>query len=150
MLAVAEEMRSGPAPSASASSKGARAGRAAAALFLGKADEAVAEYLALLAEDPENAEWANNLAAALLVRATNAPGTMARDNAEALQYAERACRLKPDLVEACFNHGLALEALGQTVEARALFTELAARGDAWSAAAQEQLDDLRAGTVGQE
>ncbi len=155
VLGVAEEIRSGPEPSASSSSSttmstsGARAGRAAAALFLGRADEAVAEYEGLLAEDPDNLEWASNLAAALLVRATNTPETEARDNALALRHAERACRLKPGLVESCFNHGLALAALGRGLDAEAVFTRLAARRDAWSAAAQEQLDDLRAGTVGQ-
>jgi|CXWL01.1.fsa_nt_gi hypothetical protein len=148
VLAVAEEMRSGPESSSSPASSGTRAGRAAAALFLDKADEAVAEFLNLLAEEPDNAEWASNLAAALLVRATNAPETEARDNTEALKYAERACRLNPALVEACFNHGIALETLGKAVDARAVFTQLAARGDSWSAAAREQLDNLRAGTVG--
>lgn len=150
VLAVAEEMRSGPGASASSSSArathGTRAGRAAAALFLGKTDEAVAEYQALLAEDPDNANWASNLAAALLVRATNAPETEARDNNEALHYAERGCARNPAIVEACFNQGLALEALGKTAEAQSVFSQLAARGDSWREAAREQLDDMRAGT----
>lgn len=143
VLAVAGEMRSG-----SASSSSARAGRAAAALFLGQADEAVAGYLALTAEDPDNAEWASNLAAALLVRAASAPDAEESDRAEALRHAERACRTNPGLVEACFNRGLALAALGKGDEAQAVFARLAERGDAWSAAARDQLHQPGAGTEG--
>lgn len=141
VLAVAMEMRG----ERGSSSTGARAGRAAAALFVGESDAAVTEYAHLLAEDPDNATWESNLAAALLVRAADAPETAERDRTEALRHAERACRVSPALFEACFNQGLALFALGRTVEAQGVFALLAARDVAWSAAAQEYLAKPEAG-----
>lgn len=138
MLAVAGELRDRPA----AASTGARASAAAAALFLGEVDRAVAEYSRLAMDEPTTADWPSNLAAALLVRASASPGAAERDRLEALRYAEQAVRLDPALPEARFNRSLALKALGRVEEARRGFAELAARGDGWSAAASDQLRDL--------
>jgi len=99
----------------------------------------VVEYSDLVKADPENAEWACNLAAALLLRASKTPARAGNDEVEALRYADQAAHLNPKLVEAQFNRGLALEALGRANEARADFAKIAARGDAWSDAAREHL-----------
>jgi hypothetical protein len=89
MLAVAGELRDRPA----AASTGARASAAAAALFLGEVDRAVAEYSRLAMDEPTTADWPSNLAAALLVRASASPDGAERDRLEALRYAEQAARL---------------------------------------------------------
>lgn len=138
MLAVAAEIRDQP----QATSIEARAIRAAALLFLGDVDQAVAEYARLVKDEPASAEWASNLAAALLVRASTVPGSPDRDLPEALRHAEQAVRLDPTLSEAGFNRSLALKALGRFEEARRGLSEMAARGDAWSTAARDQLRDL--------
>lgn len=138
MLAVATEMRDQPEPRSIA----ARGSRAAALLFLGDVDQAAAEYSRLAQEEPASAEWSNNLAVALLVRASTGAGNADRDFSEALRHAERARSLDPALGEAEFNRCLALKGLGRVEEARRGFSEMAARGDAWSAAARDQLRDL--------
>ena len=143
MLAAATELRGQP----EATSAAARASRAAALLFLGDVDQAVAEYAGLVKDEPASAEWSSNLAAALLVRASAVPGAADRDLSEALRHAEQAVRQDPALSEAGFNRSLALKALGRVEEARRGFSEMAARGDAWSAAARNQLRDL-AGAAG--
>ena len=137
----------------SAPSVAGRASRAAAALFTGSADEAVVTYSQLVQEEPQSAEWASNLAAALIVRASSgadtegpaegAPGANGqRDKEEALRLAQLALRLDPALSEARFNLGLALKLMGRVGEARQVFSELEARSDPWREAAREQLRSL--------
>ncbi len=140
MFAVAAEIRD----QSQAASTAARASRAAALLLLGDVDQAVAEYARLVRDEPASAGWSSNLAAALLVRALTVPGSADHDLPEALRHAEQAARLDPALSEAGFNRGLALKALGRVEEARRGFNEMAERGDAWSAAARDQLRDLPA------
>lgn len=143
-LGLAKEMRSGGVPA----SKEARAARAAAALFLGEVDEAVVEFADLVEAEPEKAAWACNLAAALLVRAATIPANAAGDLQGALRYADQAARLNPGLVEARFNRGIALEALGRTSDAQQAFAEVVAYGDSWSEAAREHLTELDVGPKG--
>jgi tetratricopeptide (TPR) repeat protein len=141
MLAAAGELRA----RAANSSGGARASRAAAALFAGDVEMAVAGYEQLLQDDPGTAAWASNLAAALLVHAADEGETLDRrdrDAESALRHAEAALRLDSELPEARFNRGLALKALGRSEEAQQTFTEIERQGGSWSAAAREQLRDI--------
>ena len=138
MLAAAGEIRDRMA----ATSASLRGSRAAAALFLGESEQAISEYSRLVLDEPTNAEWSSNLSAALLVRASTAPGNASRDRADALSYAERALRLDPRLGEASFNRSLALKALGRIDEARRGFEAIAKENDSWSAAARDELRDL--------
>lgn len=140
MLAVAGELRAGAGVSA-----GARAGRAAAALFAGDAEAAVRDFEQLRRDDPKSAEWASNLAAALLVRAGSeaaTPELRDQDAQAALQQAEAALELDSNLDEARFNQGLALQMLGRSEEARKVFAMIEAQGGMWSAAARDELRDI--------
>lgn len=140
MLAVAGELRTGAGVST-----GARAGRAAAALFAGDVEAAVRGFEQLRRDDPKSAEWASNLAAALLVRAgseAGLPELRDGDAKSALQQAEAALQLDPNLDEARFNHGLALKRLGRSEEARTVFAAIESQGGEWSAAARDELRDI--------
>lgn len=117
-----------------------RGSRAAAALFAGDDDRAIALFSQLTRDDPATAAWPCNLAAALLVRAA-IRGTKA-DETEALRSAEAALRLDPNLVEARFNRGLALKATGRLEEARLAFSEIQGEGDGWGEAVKAQLREL--------
>lgn len=138
VLAVAGEI-TGRAATASIVAK---ASRAAAALFAGDVEGAVAGYSQLVRDEPGAAAWASNLAAALMVRASrrnDGAGPQNDDILKALEFAEKAHQLEPGLDEARFNRALALEMLSRTEESRRAFEEIAARGHPWSGAARDHL-----------
>ena len=94
-----------------------RAAAATADLVVGRVDDAIARLEALTRERPDQAMLWNDLAAACLVRHAGGGGSVWAD--KALQAADRALALDPELEEALFNRALALEAAGNLEAARA-------------------------------
>jgi tetratricopeptide (TPR) repeat protein len=105
-----------------------------AATLLGDLDEAVDNLAIASLAAPHDARVANDVAAAYYERAerSNRP----EDLPAALDAAERAVRLQPQLLEAWFNRALALTALGLRADAEAAWREYRAR-DGHSVWAQE-------------
>lgn len=86
----------------------AQLGRANSLLALGRAEEAIAAYLAAARSEPDNIDLHVNLGAALFQR---------QRNEEALVWLERALLLQPGHPGAMRNHALVLQALQQPVGA---------------------------------
>jgi tetratricopeptide (TPR) repeat protein len=85
--------------------------------LLGRHDEAVTMAYRAVIADPENAQWHDRVAWALL--------SAERQFADAEQAARTAIGLDPDEAHYYFTHGMALDALGHADQARqALLTSL--------------------------
>lgn len=96
---------------------GTRPVAASAALIAGDANRAISILEAAVRGDARRARLYSDLSAAYLVRAaqTNSPA----DLSTALAMANRALEMDRALPEALFNRALALQAIGQTADARA-------------------------------
>ena len=105
-----------------------------ASLLSGDANAAVASLSIAALAAPNDAQVANDLAAAYYERAGRLG--YAEDLAPALDAAERAVRMQPDLLEAWFNRALIITALGLRIEARSAWQEYLRR-DASSSWANE-------------
>lgn len=90
---------------------------ASAALISGDADRAIGILEASTRSHSPNAQTFNDLAAAYLVRASRTATTT--DASVALAMANRALEIERLMPEAMFNRALALQAIGQTTDARA-------------------------------
>jgi CHAT domain-containing protein len=115
-----------------------RARLAAAQLVVGDTGTAVALLEDVVGERPKPSHW-SDLAAAYLTRGRP------DDIAAALDAAEQAIRLQPDLDEALFNRALALEALSLRVEAVDAWTDFLHRDrtSAWAREAHVALENMR-------
>lgn len=113
-------------------------------LALGDTERAVLQLERAVADEPANAFFQNDLAAAHLARyaATN----RAEFLAQALNAVEATLALQPELPEAFFNKALIHEALGQREEAAAAWRAfLAVDGDSpWAGEARARLAALPA------
>lgn len=92
-----------------------------AQIVLGKLDDAVPNLEEAAADEPGNARFQSDLAAAYLARAKNFD--CPDDYPKALAVAERAVRADPQLLEARFNRALALDALHLGDQAREAWEE---------------------------
>lgn len=141
VLAAAARIRN--AAYASATSQNQHA-LGAVQLVLGEYNAAVTTLETAAAEEPSNARFQNDVAAAYLTRAARLDRP--EDYPRALSAAERAVRLDPELDEALFNRAVALEALSlreQAIEAwRAVLERDPESG--WAAEARQRLQRLEA------
>jgi hypothetical protein len=92
-----------------------------AQVLAGQANEAIDTLSELAMRMPQSARLASDLAAAYIARAENYGAV--EDNVKALQFAERATQLDPQMVEAWFNRALALKAIGSTEAVRAAWED---------------------------
>ena len=115
-----------------------RAARAAAALVLGRLDEAIGRL-----EHEPGPEAANDLAVAYLERARRL--SRAEDAVRGLSHSQRALRLRPELHQARFNRALAFELMGLLDQARRAYGESACADPSpeWAAEARERASGLR-------
>ncbi len=105
-----------------------------ASLLSGDANAAVASLSIAALAAPNDAQVANDLAAAYYERAERLG--FVEDLPPALDAAERAVRMQPELLEAWFNRALIITALGLRIEARSAWQEYLQR-DASSSWANE-------------
>ena len=84
---------------------------AAGALMTGHTADAIAALTEASGRDPGNARVQSDLAAAYLVRASNAKSQPSEDQVRALDAAATAVSRQPSLAEAWFNRALAMEGI---------------------------------------
>ena len=111
-------------------------------LLLGRYDEAARSLVAASREQPDNAQYLNDVATVQLERARR--GLRPDDLPRALAAADRARRLDPSLNEAWFNRALAMSALSLTDQAKQAWTEYLSRDSVspWAAEARTRLNEL--------
>ena len=114
-----------------------RRAAAVALLLVGDQGHAVGLLAALARERPQDAGLQSDLAAAYLVTAAQHP----EHHPRALEAAQRALELAPELQEARFNRALALEGLGLSELARDAWRDVAAAtaGSGWAQEANDHL-----------
>jgi tetratricopeptide (TPR) repeat protein len=115
-----------------------------ASLLVGELSDAVASLSIASLAAPNDARIANDLAAAYYERAQRAGRP--DDLPAALDAAERAVRLQPDLLEAWFNRALVVTALGLPRDARAAWQAYQQRdpNSPWTDEARRRERDLTA------
>jgi tetratricopeptide (TPR) repeat protein len=115
-----------------------------ASLLSGDANAAVASLSIAALAAPNDAQVANDLAAAYYERAGRLG--FAEDLAPALDAAERAVRMQPDLLEAWFNRALIITALGLRIDARSAWQEYLRRdaSSSWANEARNREQQLAA------
>ncbi|HWI17287.1 MAG TPA: CHAT domain-containing protein [Vicinamibacterales bacterium] len=111
-------------------------------LLSGHYDDAAVSLLAASREQPQNANYLNDVATVQLERARR--GVRPDDLPRALASADRAVRLKPSLAEAWFNRGLAASALSLNDLAKASWNEYLKRdaSSPWAGEARARLAEL--------
>lgn len=87
-------------------------------LLTNHAPESLTPLTSAVAREPMNARYQNDLAVALIAAGQHDP----RKLQQALASADRAVQLDPKSPEALYNRGAALELLGQTKEAIAVYS----------------------------
>lgn len=115
-----------------------------AALILGMNERAIAALEDATAQEPDRADWQSDLAAAYL--ASFRTGRKPEHLPKALNAAETAVRLNPQLVEARFNRALALELSGSRAAALAAWQDFLAveRDEHWRQEAAHHIAFLSA------
>jgi tetratricopeptide (TPR) repeat protein len=113
-----------------------------AALLAGDPDAAVASLSIAALAAPNEGHVANDLAAAYYERSRRLGA--AGDLPPALDAAERAVRLQPELLEAWFNRALIITAFGLRIEARAAWQDYLRRdaSSPWADEAREREQQL--------
>jgi tetratricopeptide (TPR) repeat protein len=113
-----------------------------AALLVGDLDDAVSSLSIAALAAPDDAGAANDLAAAYYERALRE--RRSEDLPAALDAAERAVQLEPELAEAWFNRALAIAAMGFREEARDAWRAYQQRDSTspWAAEARQRVQEL--------
>lgn len=112
-------------------------------LAVGDLNRAVENLEAAVDQNPDDARYQNDLAAAYIARASRVD--RADDWPKAFAAAERAAKRNPQLIEPCFNRARALEGLTLASDAAEAWTACAERepGSPWASEARARAQAIR-------